>query len=197
MALNKINSSTIDLLLSRRSEKSKRMGAPGPNKDELDQILKAGMRVPDHGKLVPWRFIVVQGDAQRALGEKFAHAFSIEKAEGAMAKLQNIKSFTSQAPTLVIVISKLIESKKGIPESEQTLSTGAACQNMLIAGTSLGYLGQWLTGWAAYSPMVHSILGLKEGDKIAGFLFFGSSHCELKERPRPNFEDVVSYWAQK
>ncbi len=187
----------MELLLSRRSEKSKRMDAPGPNEVELDQILKAGMRVPDHGKLAPWRFIIVEGVAQKSLGQEFAQAFSIEKEEEAEAKLQNIESFTSQAPILIIVISKFIEGKKIIPEVEQILSTGAACQNMLIAATSLGYLGQWLTGWAAYSPMVRKALKLEESDKIAGFLFFGSSNCALKERPRPDFDEIVSHWPKK
>jgi nitroreductase len=197
MIFNNINGTTLDLLLTRRSEKSKRMHAPGPNKDDLGRILAAGMRVPDHGKLAPWRFIVVEGEAQSKLGEVFSKAFSLEKDENNEQKLQSVKDFTSQAPVMVIVVSKYIQGKKVIPEVEQILSTGAACQNMLVAATSLGFTGQWLTGWAAYNPLIHNELDLEKGDKIAGFLFFGSSMRDLSERPRPNFKDIVTYWSTK
>lgn len=184
---------TLTLLQTRRSSKARNLVAPGPSDAELKQILEIGMRVPDHGKLAPWRFIVVEKDTQAALGEAAAQAYLKEKPEASTLELGAIKSFPSQAPVVVIVLSRL-NTTRAIPEWEQRLSAGAACQNMMIAAHAQGYLASWLTGWSAYSPDVVDILGGKEGDKIAGFLFIGSSNHDLSERPRPEFDDIVSYY---
>jgi len=187
---------TVTLLQTRRSSKARNLIAPGPDKVELRQILEIGMRVPDHGKLAPWRFVVVEKDAQAALGDAAAKAYFKEKPDASDLELEAIKSFPSQAPVVVIVLSRL-NTARSIPEWEQRLSAGAACQNMMIAAHALGYLGSWLTGWSAYSDDVVRIVGGEDGDKIAGFLFFGSSDHGLSERPRPDFDEIVSYYSPK
>lgn len=190
------NKDAITLLQSRRSAKARNLKAPGPNAEELRSILEAGMRVPDHGKLAPWRFVVVQKDAQQALGDAVAAAYLKEKPDASNLELEAIRSFPQQAPVMIVVLSRL-NTQRAIPEWEQRLSAGAACQNMLIATHALGYLGSWLTGWSAYSEDVVQILGGEEGDKIAGFLFMGSSDASLSERPRPEFDEIVSFYSPK
>lgn len=190
------NKDAITLLQSRRSAKARNLNAPGPNEEELRSILEVGMRVPDHGKLAPWRFVVVQKDAQQALGDAVAAAYLKEKPDASNLELEAIRSFPQQAPVMIVVLSRL-NTQRAIPEWEQRLSAGAACQNMLIAAHALGYLGSWLTGWSAYSEDVVQILGGEEGDKIAGFLFMGSSDANLSERPRPEFDEIVSFYSPK
>lgn len=187
---------TLTLLQTRRSSKARNLITPGPDKEELRQILEVGMRVPDHGKLAPWRFVVVEKDVQATLGDAAAQAYIKEKPEASALELEAIRSFPSQAPVVVIVLSRL-NTARAIPEWEQRLSAGAACQNMMIAAHALGYLGSWLTGWSAYSNDVVRIVGGEDGDKIAGFLFFGSSDHDLSERPRPDFDEIVSYYSPK
>jgi nitroreductase len=187
------NLDTIDLLLSRRSEKSRRMVEPGPSADELRDILQCGMRVSDHGKIFPWRFEVFQGDAQQHLAAIMAEGAIADGASENSPKHKAMQNFALQAP-LVIAVTFKPDTKHKVPEWEQELSVGAACQNILIAAHALGYVGQWLTGDGAYCQMVRNYLNLSENDKIAGFLFIGSSVGELKERPRPEFGDIVTFW---
>jgi nitroreductase len=190
------NKDAITLLQSRRSAKARNLEAPGPNEDELKTILEVGMRVPDHGKLAPWRFIVVKEDAQKVLGDAAAATYLKEKPEATHLELEAIRNFPQQAPVLIVVLSRL-NTQRAIPEWEQRLSAGAACQNILTAAHALGYLGNWLTGWSAYSEDVVRVLGGEKGDKVAGFLFIGSSDANLSERPRPEFDEIVSFYSPK
>jgi nitroreductase len=193
MSFNPKNPATLDLLLNRRSEKSKRMTGPGPNEGELADILQSGMRVPDHGKLAPWRFLVFQGPAQKKLSAEMARCFVKEGGEQDSSRHIAQMNFAHQAPVLIVVVSRLTRDHK-IPTREQLLSAGAACQNLLVASHALGYVGQWLTGTGAYSKGVAKYLGLGENEAIAGFIFIGNSNSALKERPRPEFDDIVTYW---
>lgn len=193
MSFNRRDKDFLDLLLSRRSAKAKMMHGPGPTDDELQQILSAGMRVPDHGKLAPWRFIVFKGQAQEDFGDLILAAYEKEETHKSEAIFAKISGFPSQAPVMIAVTSDLKDSRP-IPEIEQRLSAGAACQNILLAATALGYAVNWLTGWSAASPGVKKALDVKEDDHIAGFIFIGNSDQELTERPRPDFDDVVHYW---
>jgi len=180
----------LELLLSRRSGSAKAMTGPGPSPEELDTILKASARVPDHGKLAPWRFIVFEGDARVRFGQILVEALaetekmSDERSASEAARLM-------RAPVVVAVISRVREAIP-IPEWEQILSAGAVCQTMLIAAHALGYVANWLTEWYAYHPGVKERLGLKPGERIAGFIYIGTSAVELEERVRPDLTKIIT-----
>lgn len=181
----------IDLLLSRRSGSAKAMKGPGPDKKELDQILAAGGRVPDHGKLFPWRFIVFEGDGRTRAGAVLAQAL---KADGERPKqIEEESERFMRAPLVIAVISAAREMIK-IPLWEQELSAGAVCQNILIAAHALGFVGNWLTEWYAYHPAVKTGLGLVAGERVAGFIYIGHAKDDLEERPRPEMSKITSYF---
>lgn len=186
--------SPLDLLASRRSGKARDLVAPGPDADQLEALLRLGTRVPDHGKLAPWRIVVVPQAQRAAFAQGLVDAYRAEKPEAGRLELQAMQDFAQQAPALLAVLST--PSKEShIPLWEQELSAGALCQNLLLAGHALGFLGNWLTGWPAYSPRVLNLLGAEPPARIAGFLFFGSCDKALEERPRPDLGTVVSTWA--
>lgn len=191
MPFNISNPQTLTLLNARRSVKGKAMVEPGPDSDQLKQILSAAMRVPDHGKLSPWRFIVLEDDDRIKLGALISKGL---KGEGDVSPkvCEKMAGYATQGPTLIIAISSPVEHR-AIPPFEQQLSMGAACQTLLIAAHALGFVGQWLTGWAATSKTVRAGLDIKSHEKIAGFIFLGSQGNEPSERPRPNFDDVVKW----
>lgn len=189
--LNQGNLKTLDVLMSRRSVKARDMVGPGPDEETLRKILKTALRVPDHGKLTPWRFIVLQGEDREKLGCLIADALIAENntSENVAEKM---KGYATQGPTLVIAIFSP-SNERPIPVWEQWLSMGAACQNMLIAATALNVASQWLTGWASTSRTVANGLGLDKEEQIAGFLFFGTQKSPPEERPRPTFEDRITF----
>ena len=181
----------INLLLSRRSGSAKAMGKPGPSKKQIEQILAAGGRAPDHGKLFPWRFIVFEGKGRDRMG---AILGDVMEAEGERAKqVEEERGRFLRAPLVIGVISFARELHK-IPVWEQELSAGAVCQNILIAATALGFTGNWLTEWYAYHPKVKERLGLKPGERVAGFVYIGTPTEKLEERPRPELKDIVTYF---
>jgi nitroreductase len=189
---NPKNAATYDLLMRRRSVKARDMKGPDLSRATVEQILQAGMRVPDHGKLAPWRFLVLVGDERAKLGDLIARGLVAEK-ETSDKVAEKMKSYATQGPVLIVAIHSP-RMDHPVPLWEQQLSLGAACQNMLVAATALGLASQWLTGWASYSPTVTSGLGLSAEEKIAGFLFFGNHGDKIpSERPRPVFEDHVSW----
>lgn len=168
------------------------MIAPGPDRVELDRILAAAMRVPDHGKIAPWRFVIIDADQRDSLAALLMDAYRTEKPETGRLELASLEQFSKQSQSLVIVISCPVEGSK-IPRWEQELSAGAACITMLHAAHALGFVGCWLTGWAAYSQKVRDAFAGPD-DRIAGFLFFGSPGRPLDERPRPDFDDIAHRW---
>ena len=179
----------LDLLLSRRSGSAKAMTEPGPSKKQLADILKAGARAPDHGKLFPWRFLVIEGKGRSRAGDILAE---VMEAEGERDKqVEEERGRFLRAPVVVAVISAAREQHK-IPVWEQELSAGAVCQNLLIAATASGFVGQWVTEWYAYHPVVKERLGLKAGERIAGFVYIGTAKDELEERPRPDMDKIVT-----
>jgi nitroreductase len=181
----------MDLLLSRRSGSAKAMGEPGPSREQLADILKAGARAPDHGKLFPWRFIVFEGDARERFGQMLGETL---EAEGERERqIDEEKRRFLRAPLVVGVISAARELIK-IPVWEQELSAGAVCQNLLIAAHASGFVANWITEWYAYHPKVKERLGLKPGERVAGFIYIGTSAVELEERPRPEMDKIVSYY---
>lgn len=187
--LNRTGPTTLDLLLSRRSCKARALTEPGPSKDQLADILKAGARVPDHGKLFPWRFIVFEGEGR----ERFADILVNVLAQDGLppSQIDEWRSRVTSAPVMIAVVSSARELIK-IPVWEQELSAGAACQNLLIAAHSLGFVGSWLTEWYAYHPTVKQKIGLKSGERIAGFVYIGTPATELEERPRPDMRAIVT-----
>ena len=179
----------LDLLLTRRSGSAKAMKAPGPSKKQLSDILQAGARAPDHGKLFPWRFIVFEGDGRARAGDILAEVL---EAEGEREKqIEEERGRFLRAPLVIGVISSAREMHK-IPVWEQELSAGAVCQNILIAATALGFVGNWLTEWYAFHPAVKEKFGLKPGERVAGFLYIGTARDELEERPRPEMDKIVT-----
>lgn len=185
-------SSTLALLATRRSGKPRDLIAPGPGTAQLRTILAAGMRVPDHGKLAPWRFVVVGDDQRDALAALLTSAYLAEKPDAGRLELEAMTQFAHQAPTLIVVLSSPASTRK-IPLWEQELSAGAACMNMLIATHALGFAGGWLTAWPAYNDTVRNAFG-ESHEKIAGFMFLGTPSHSLEERPRPDYDAVVSHW---
>jgi len=182
----------LSLLLSRRSGKPRDMIAPGPDAAQLETILTVASRVPDHGKLAPWRFVTVAADQRDALADLLVSAYQAEKPEAGKLELDAMMQFAHQAPSLVVVLSSPVAGSK-IPLWEQELSTGAACMQLLNAAHALGFVGGWLTGWPTYSARVRDAFGTGH-ERIAGFVFLGSPSKALEERPRPNLSDVVRAW---
>lgn len=168
------------------------MVLPGPDAAQLDRILAAAMRVPDHGKLAPWRFVVIEQERRAALADLLTRTYRAEKPDAGRLEIEAMEQFGHQAPTLVVVVSTPVPETK-IPLWEQELSAGAACTTMLHAAHALGFVGCWLTGWPAYADAVRDAFG-GPGDRIAGFLFFGSPGRAVEERPRPEFDQVVRRW---
>jgi nitroreductase len=177
--LNRQSPGTLDLLLSRRSGSAKAMTAPGPSPAQIAVLLRAASRVPDHGKLFPWRFIIFEGEARRRMGD--APPERLEQERGRFLR----------APVVIGVVSRVREAIP-IPEWEQILSAGAVCQTLLIASHSMGFVANWITEWGAYHPLVKERLGLKSGERIAGFVYIGTSAIPLEERIRPDLDKLVT-----
>lgn len=184
-------STPLSLLETRRSGRPRDMVAPGPDRAELDRMLGIAARIPDHGKLAPWRFVVIED--RDAFADLIAAAYRLERPEAGKLEIKANDDFARQAPVLVVVISAANGESK-IPLWEQQLSAGAAIYNLELAATALGYVAGWLTGWAAYSPLVLEALGGNPGDRIGGFVFIGTPSRELEERPRPDPAAVVARW---
>jgi nitroreductase len=190
---NKPAPAAIDLLLSRRSGSAKAMTGPGPTRDQLTTILQAGTRVPDHGKLAPWRFIVLEGEARARLGEVLVEALKESEQGVTEERLALERGRFLRAPTIVAVVSRVREAIP-IPEWEQILSAGASCQTIVIAAHALGFVANWITEWCAYHPRVRDRLGLKSGERVAGFIYIGHAALPLEERVRPRLSDLLTFW---
>lgn len=184
----------IDLLLTRRSVVVKDMVGPGPDAAELEKILTAGIRVPDHGKIGPWRIQVLHEAGQAALGEVFASRFAEIWGEDAS---ENMIAFERErpgrAPVLLVVTANLHPEHK-VPLIEQQMSGGALCMNLLNAAHALGYVAQWLTEWPAFDEGVKKALGHSAETEIIGFVYIGKAANAPTERTRPALETVVSEW---
>jgi nitroreductase len=188
-----MSKTALDHLLTRRSVSANSLGEPGPSEPELRQILTAAARVPDHKKLVPWRFVLFQGEARAAFGKILATICREEEADPGAFRLENEAKRFLRAPVVIAVVSRVVENKAA-PEWEQILSVGAACQNLIVAATSLGFGAQWITEWCAYSPGVRRALGLTPNERIAGFVYVGTAKEKPGERERPELADIVSAW---
>jgi len=182
----------LRLLATRRSGKPRDMIAPGPDEAQLQTILAAAIRVPDHGKLAPWRFVIVGADQRNALADVLTSAYRAEKPEAGRLEIEAMEQFAHQAPCLIVALSSP-KRASAIPLWEQELSVGAACMNLLTATHALGFIGGWLTGWPTYNDTVRDAFGSAD-EKIAGFIFIGTAARPLEERPRPDYANVVTHW---
>ncbi|BCW88289.1 Putative NAD(P)H nitroreductase YdjA [Alphaproteobacteria bacterium SO-S41] len=191
--LNVTDAGTLGLLLSRRSGSAKAMTAPGPDAAQLELILTAATRVPDHGKLTPWRFVVFEGEARAAFGEKLAALFAAANPTAIPEIVELERRRFLRAPTIVAVISRALGNAK-VPEWEQVLSAGAVCMNLLLATHAQGLTGSWLTEWPSYDERVRPLLGLAAHERVAGFVYLGTPAAPLEDRPRPPLETIVTRW---
>jgi nitroreductase len=185
-------SSPLSLLATRRSGKPRDMVAPGPDDAQLSEILAIAARTPDHGKLAPWRFVIVPRQRRDAFAALLREAYAAERPEAGRLEIEANDQFAQQAPVLVVALSSP-NPESHIPVWEQELSTGAACMNLLHAATAMGFAGGWLTTWAAYSDHVRDAFGTAP-ERIAGFIFLGTPGKPLDERPRPSADRIVRYW---
>ena len=187
-------SSAMSLLATRRSGKPRDMVAPGPDATQLAGIVSLATRVPDHGKLAPWRFVVVPAERRDALAALLVDAYRAEKPAAGRLEIEAMEQFAHQAPTLVVVLSSpKVDSH--IPRWEQELSAGAACMQLLNAATAYGFVGGWLTGWPTFNDQVRDAFGSGH-ERIAGFIFIGSPSKPLDERPRPTLDTVLGRWGE-
>lgn len=191
MAFND-RSTPLSLLTTRRSGKPRDLIAPGPRPDELTRMLSIAARTPDHGKLAPWRFVIVPPQARAKLAEVITTAYRAERPQAAATEIAALEQFAHQAPDLVVVLSSP-RTDSHIPLWEQELSAGAACMNLLHAVHAMGYAGGWLTGWPAFSDAVRDAFGAAS-ERIVGFVFIGTPGRPLDERPRPDMDRIVSTW---
>jgi nitroreductase len=181
----------LELLKTRRSVKPMELTGPGPTVGELDALLTVASRVPDHGKLTPWRFIIFEGEARLRAGEAIANAF-VQDNPGAKSELVAFeRNRLARAPLVVAIVSRAAPHVK-IPEWEQVLSAGAAAMNLVLAAHALGFGANWITEWYAYDPRVRHALGLADHEKIAGFVHIGRPAHPPEDRPRPLLSDIVT-----
>jgi nitroreductase len=184
-------SDMIDFLKARRSVKPRDMNGNAPTESELETILTIGARVPDHGKLAPWRFIVFQGEARDRAGAIIADVFTKRNPDAAADDIARARASLTEAPLVIAVVSSPKTHPK-VPPWEQQLSAGASALNIVTAATALGYGANWLTGWFAYDRDVLTGLGLKADEQLAGFVHIGKSDKANEDRPRPVLADIVT-----
>ncbi len=183
---------TLALLAARRSVPPHLLAEPAPEGAELDTLLTLGSRIPDHGKLAPWRFIVIRGEARRRIGEAIAAAFRADEPGADDKRIQIERDRLARAPLVIAVVSKAAPHVK-IPVWEQVLSAGASLMTMTIAANAMGYGTAWLTEWFAYDRRVLDALGLAPEERIAGFLHVGTPAERQPDRPRPPLADIVTH----
>lgn len=181
----------LALLKSRRSAKTRDMHGPGPTPAELDTILTIAARVPDHGKIAPWRFIVFEGDGRQRAGDIIAEVYAAKHPDATAEQIAAEKARFTDAPLIIAVVSRTRPHPK-VPAWEQELSAGASAMNILTAAAALGYAANWLTGWVAFDRDVLSRLGLAEEEKIAGFVHIGRIAQPTEDRPRPALSEIVT-----
>jgi len=184
----------LALLRTRRSVRIADLGAPGPSPADLDTLLTIASRVPDHGKLTPWRFIVFEGAARLAAGEIIATVFRADNPEADAARIEIERTRLARAPLVIAVVSRAAPHVK-IPEWEQVLSAGAAALNLELAVQALGYGSNWVTEWYAYDRRVLERLGLAPNERVAGFIHIGTPATPAEDRPRPPLESIVTRFA--
>lgn len=187
------NAALRDYLLSRRSVGIAFLQEPGPTSEELEQILTIGTRVPDHGKLTPWRLILISGEDRAAAGQKLAAIAKQNTPDIDEASLDIERQRFLPAPVTIGVISSAKPHPK-IPEFEQLLSAGNVALNLVHAAYALGFAASWVTRWYAFDAKAGAMLGAREGERFVGFIHIGTPTIVIEDRPRPALKDVVTRW---
>lgn len=189
------NQAVLDFLLVRRSHPSVTMVDPGPTEEDLESILTAAARVPDHGKLAPWRFVIYRKEQGDVIGKKLLEIF--EKQNGPQSEARQKQELTrfQRGSVVVGVVSKTAVHPK-IPEWEQDLSVGACCMNLVTAAAAAGFASQWLTEWYAFDDEAAAYLGAGQGERFAGFIHIGTPSEGPFERPRPILDDITTHWSE-
>lgn len=182
----------LEYLLKRRSVSIKNLAGPGPDDEQIKTILRAATRVPDHGKLFPWYFIVLRGDARAAAGDLLEFGWREQDRNAAPAKLELERERFLRAPVVIAVVSRIRKSKN--PVWEQIMSAGAVCQNLCLAANALGFGSNWVTEWYSYSELVKAEFGLDARDHFAGFVYLGTPAEQPEERERPDLEKIANFW---
>jgi len=179
----------LAFLARRRSASAMTLTAPGPDSAQIEDLLRLAARVPDHGKLSPWRFVILQGEAKTVFAERITALVEAQanpiKANAALRKL-------TRPPVCIAVISRYIPGE--IPEWEQRQSASAVCQQLLLTASAMGWGANWITDWYSYDPQALAILGLAEGEKVSGFLYLGTATEAPQERARPDIAAITSEW---
>jgi nitroreductase len=183
----------LQFLDSRLSVPSKQLAEPGPDDATLLRMLQAAVRVPDHGKLVPFRFLRIEGEARHALGSALVARTLQHDPAAPAAAIEKERMRFSYAPLIIAVIARLIPEHK-VPEQEQLLSAGCVCFALLQSAQALGFGAQWLTGWAAYDEVIGKTLGLQAQEKVIGFIHIGTPKLDVPERERPDAAALLSDW---
>jgi len=181
----------LDLLKTRRSVKPMELAGPAPSAAELDTLITIAARVPDHGKLKPWRFIVFEGEARNAAGDVIAEVFRTDNPEATADQIAFERARLARAPLVIAVVSRAAPHVK-IPEWEQQLSAGAAAMNLTNAAHAMGFAASWITEWYAYDRRVLARLGLTASERIAGFVHIGRPATPPEDRDRPKLDEIVT-----
>ena len=185
-----------EFLKNRRSTKVKHLTEPGPNPEQLQNILTVATRVPDHGKLSPFYFIIFEGNARSDFGEHLKNAWVKDYPQATEEQLDYEKNRFMRAPLVIAVISRIREAT--IPAWEQMMSAGACCYNLCLSANTHGYATNWLSEWYSYNSDIHQHLGLEEGiDNIVGFIYIGTATELQEDRPRPDLDSITNYWDLK
>jgi nitroreductase len=186
-------SSVLAFLKSRKSGSAKSMAGPGPTRSQLDDILEIAARVPDHGKLTPWRFVLFEGDARANVGEEFAKVWASDNPTHGVESLAFQTGLFMRAPLVLAVVSTATAHNK-IPIWEQQLSSAAVCFNVVLAATAMGFNAQWQSDWVAYNSGAKRVMRISEAEQVAGLIYIGTSTVPLEDRPRPDAQSLLTVW---
>jgi nitroreductase len=187
-------SSLLAFLKTRKSASAKAMGEPGPSADQLQDMLAIATRVPDHGKLNPWRFVVFEGEARAGIGEKFAVRFKELHPDYPVDSVAFQQGLFLRAPLVVAVVSKAATHAK-IPVWEQQMSAAAVCFNLVLAAQAHGFDAQWQSDWVAYDEGAKAAMGVKPKEAVAGIIYIGTATAALEDRPRPDVAQLTTLWS--
>jgi nitroreductase len=188
------HSSLLSFLKTRKSASAKAMGSPGPDAAQLQDILTIAVRVPDHGKLSPWRFVLFEGSARAEVGERFSQRFASLHPDYPAESIAFQKQLFLRAPVVIAVVSTAAEHTK-IPVWEQQMSAAAVCYNVVLAAQAQGFDAQWQSDWIAYDEGAKAIMGISATEKVAGIIYIGTSTVALEDRPRPDVDALLTRWA--
>lgn len=194
--LPKHNPEVVEFLSQRRSNLAKTMSVPGPSEDQIMQMLTIAARVPDHRKLAPWRFIQFEGKKRADFGQHIASVFMKDNPNAPLDRSIFEGQRLMRAPLVICVVSSPVDCVRGTPVWEQELSSGAVCFNLCLAAQALGFAAQWLTEWYAYDDIINSALGLSPSERVAGYIYIGTTEVLASQRTRPEISKKLKIWGK-